>query len=161
MSSQIVHILLVSQYKGWPKNPRIYLLKSIFILTCLKFSHLQSTLDAIPLTRCFFHCSKQFLNLLIRMPFSAYAIFCFTSFTSAKHFPLWTFTIRETKNVTWHEIRRPGRVGQRGHAISGQKLLTTHHGVGGCIQKSPTMKWANGFWKSLQNKFTEAECCLS
>ena len=37
--------------------------------------------------------SKQFLNSLILMPFSASVIFCFTSSTSAKHFPLRTFFI--------------------------------------------------------------------
>ena len=35
-----------------------------------------SQFDAIHLLRHFFHCWKQFLNLLILMPFSASAIFC-------------------------------------------------------------------------------------
>ena len=41
------------------------------------FSHLQSTLHLMQNTYwdVFFHCSKQFLNLLILMPFSAFAIF--------------------------------------------------------------------------------------
>ena len=54
--------------------------------------------DAIHLSRHFFHCSKQFLNSLILMPFSASAIFCFTSFTLAKHFPLGPFFIWGSKN---------------------------------------------------------------
>ena len=43
--------------------------------------------------------TAQFLSPLILIPFSASAIFCFTSSTSAKHFPLRTFffSSRETK----------------------------------------------------------------
>ena len=53
----------------------------------------------------FFYCSKQFLNSSILMPFSASAVFCFTSSTSAKHFPLRTFFIQANKKiVTWGEI---------------------------------------------------------
>ena len=44
----------------------------------------------------FFHCSKQFLNSLIWMPFSAFSGFCFTSSTLAKWFPLRTFSHWET-----------------------------------------------------------------
>ena len=47
-----------------------------------------SPFDEIHLSRCFLHCSKQFLNLSILVPFSASAVFCFTSSTSAKHFLL-------------------------------------------------------------------------
>ena len=56
-----------------------------------------SPFDAIHLSRHFFHCSKQFLNTLILMPLSASAIFCFTSSTSAEHFPLRTLLIRGNK----------------------------------------------------------------
>ena len=44
-----------------------------------------------------FPCSKQFLNSSILMPFSAVSVFCFTSSTLAKHFPLGTSSSRETK----------------------------------------------------------------
>ena len=48
-----------------------------------------SPFDAIHLSRRFFHCSKQFLNASILMPFSASAFFFlvkfFTYYTLAKH----------------------------------------------------------------------------
>ena len=110
----------------------------------------------------FFYGSKQFLNSLILMPSSASAILCFTSSTSAKHFPLRTFFIQgnNNKKVIQSKIRWIGRVGHMGHAISGKKLLNTQHGVGRCTNKLPIMKWAN-MLKSLQKKFTEAQCSLS
>ena len=46
-----------------------------------------SPFDAIYLLRCFFHCSKQFLNLSILMPFSVSAIFLFYLFHIDKTFP--------------------------------------------------------------------------
>ena len=49
-----------------------------------------SPFDATHLSRCFFHCSEQFLSLSILMSFSASAVFCFISSTSAKRFPLRT-----------------------------------------------------------------------
>ena len=52
-----------------------------------------SPFDAIYLSRCFFHYSKQFLNSSMLMPFSASAIFCFTFSTLAKSFPLRTVLI--------------------------------------------------------------------
>ena len=70
----------------------------IFILTCLKFSPSKySPFDAIHLSRLFFHCTKQVLNLLILMAFSASAIFGFTSSTSVKYFLLRTFFIQGNK----------------------------------------------------------------
>ena len=57
------------------------------------------------------------------MTFSASAIFCFTSFTSAKCFPLRDFFIWENKQkkvtrgeIPWGEIRPIGNVGHGGHA---------------------------------------------
>ena len=64
-----------------------------------------STFDAIHLLRCFFHCSKRFLNLLIWVPFSASAVFCFTSSTLAKCFPLKTsFHLGKQKEVAQGEM---------------------------------------------------------
>ena len=78
------------------------------------------------------------------MPFRASAIFCFTSFTLAKHFPLRTFSSRETKrNVAQGEIGWIGRVGHGHHAVFGEELLNTQCGVGRYARKSLTMKWAN------------------
>ena len=110
-----------------------------------------SPFDAIHLSRHFFHCSKQFLNMLTLIPFSASANFYFTSSISAKHFLLRTFFIwGNKKEVAWGEIRWIGTVGHRGHAIFGQKLLNTQHGVSRCACKSSIMKWANVL--SLQKK---------
>ena len=85
--------------RGDPENPEFIYKNCVFILTSLNFSHLQSTLHWMRYTcrDVFFHCPKQFLNSLILMPFSASAVFCLTSSTSAKCFPLRTFLSRETK----------------------------------------------------------------
>ena len=100
----------------------------------------------------FFHCSKQFLNLSVSMPFSASAIFCFTSSTLAKCFPLRTFFILGNKKklfgVRSDEL---GGWGTGGHAIFGQKLLNTQHSVGRCTCKSPIMKWTNTLKESSKN----------
>ena len=37
------------------------------------------------------------------------------------------------------------RMRHGGHAVLGQKLLNTQHGVGRCSRKSPVMRWANTF----------------
>ena len=50
-----------------------------------------SPFDATQLQKCFLHCSKQFLNLLILMPFSASAIFLFHFFHMSKAFPFEDF----------------------------------------------------------------------
>ena len=119
-----------------------------------------SAFDAVHLTRWFFHRSERVLNLSILKSFGASAIFCFTSTASAKCFPLRTFLIWENKKkVMWGKIGWTGRVGHGGHAILGQKLLNTQHGVGRCSCKSPITKWANML--SLQKKFTEAKLRLS
>ena len=80
-------------YKGGPKTPQ-----NLFVKNCvysymfkLQSPSMYSPFDAIHLLRWFFYCSKQFLNLSILMPFSASALFCFTSSTSTKHFPLRAF----------------------------------------------------------------------
>ena len=119
----------------------------IFIFTCLNVSHLQSTLHWMQYTYwdIFSTAQNVFFNLLVLMPFSASATFCFTSSTLAKCFSLRTFFIQgnKQKKVSQGEIRWIGRVGHRGHAAFGQKLLNTQCGVGRCARKSPIMKWAN------------------
>ena len=64
----------------------LFIKNCVFILTCLNFSHFQSTLHLMQYTfrGVFSHCLTQFLNSLILMPFSVSAVFCFTSST-------WTF----------------------------------------------------------------------
>ena len=98
----------------------------------------------------FFLCSKQSLNLLILMPFSASAVFCFTS-PRWQNVPIWgLLSSRETKKLLRGDIRWIGRVGQGDHAVFGQKLLNTQHNVSRCIGKSPIMKWANALKGSLK-----------
>ena len=102
-------------YEGDPKNTRIFLLKYLCIYSYmfkLQSPSKYSPFDAIHLLRHFFHCSKQFLNLSILIPFSASAIFCFSSSTSTKLFPLRIFFIWENKKkVTWDKIGWIGRWG--------------------------------------------------
>ena len=85
-------------YKGRPPKAWNLLVKNcVFILTCFNFSHLQSSLHLMQYIYRDVFSTAQFLNLSILMPFSASAVFCFTSSTSAKHFPWRTFSSRETK----------------------------------------------------------------
>ena len=82
------------------RTPKVeFIYKKLCILTYLNFSHLQNTLYLVQSTYrdVFFHCSKQFLNSLILMLFNASAIFCFTSSTMTKHFPLRTLFIQRNK----------------------------------------------------------------
>ena len=78
--------------RGDPPKLNLFIKMCVLILTCLNFSHLQIVViwcnTAI---ETFFHWSKQFLNLSVLMPFSASAVFCFTSSTSTKCFLLRTF----------------------------------------------------------------------
>ena len=100
----------------------------------------------------FFHCSKQFLNSLILTPFSASAIFCSTSSTSAKMCPFEDFFIWETnKKIAQAPIRWIGKVGHWGYAIFGQKLLNTQRSLGRCPYKSLIKKWANALKESSKN----------
>ena len=108
-----------------------------------------SPFNAIHLSGHFFHCSEQSLNSLILMPFSASAVFCFTSSTSATRFPLRTFYTQENKKkVVWGEMGWMGKVEHGGHAVFGQKLLNTQHSAVRCACKSPIMKWANALKES-------------
>ena len=100
-----------------------------FYMLKLQSTSKYSPLDAVHLLRRFFHCSKQFLNSLILMPFSTSAIFYFISSTSAKHFPLRTFFTQGGKCPLGPDrVNREG--GAQGHAI-----------FGACIP--PIMKWTN------------------
>ena len=88
------------------------------------------------------------------MPFSASAIFCSASFTSAKCFPLRTFFIQGNKNkVTRGKIRWIGRVGHQeschfrsktAQHLNTQCLLV----CAGALRNSPIMKWAKALKES-------------
>ena len=105
-----------------------------------------SWFDVMHLLRCFSHCSKQLLNSLILMPFSASAFFCFTSSTSTKCFPLKTFFIQGNKKRRlrwWDQVNREG-MGKRVMlflvknfgTLSGQVCSQiTHHEMGKHIER--------------------------
>ena len=72
----------------------------------------------------------------------ASAIFCYTSSTSTKHFPLRTFFLwGNKKRVARGETGWMGW-GAQGHDVFGQKLLNPQCGVSRCTPKSPIMKGA-------------------
>ena len=130
---------------GGPPGPEcIY--KKLCIHPCmfkLQSPPKYSPFDAIHLSRSFLHRSKQFLNSIL-MPFSASAVFCFTSSISAKHFHLRTFLIQGNKKRKSVRDRSDEQGGWgMGHAIFGQNLLNTQCSAGRCAHKSPVMKWAN------------------
>ena len=121
--------------------------KCVFILTHLKFSHLQRTLHLMQCTYRDIYSTAQnrfwtcwFWCLLVLLLF-------FTSPLSHwQNISLWgLFSNREIneKKVTRGKIRWIWRVGHRGYAGLGKKLMNTQRGVGRCTRKSPTVKWAN------------------
>ena len=127
----------------------------------LKSPSKYSPFDTIHLLRHFFPLLKTVLNSLILIPFSASAVFCFTSSILAKHFSLRIFFIwGNKKNVSHSQIRWIRRVGHGSHAIFGPKLLNTQCSVGRCADKLPITKWANVL-KESSKKFTKAERSLS
>ena len=89
--------------------------------------------------------TRQFWCLLELLPFFN---FLFHHFHVSKTFAFEDFFIQGNQK------------NHGGHAIFGQKLLNTQHGVGRCACKSPLMKWANAL-KESSKKFTEAECSRS
>ena len=103
-----------------------------------------------------FFSSKQFLNSWILMPLELLPFFV-SPLPHRQNVSLWgLFHCGKQKKVTQVEISWIGRLGHRGHAVFGQKLLNTQHSVGRCTHKSPIM-----MGKSLQKKFTEAGTRLS
>ena len=86
------------------------------------------------------------------MPFSASAIFCFTSSISSKMFPFEEFfSSKETKNQSLGRDQVTFREGKAGdYGVLGQKLLNTQSSVDRCARKSPIRKGVNTL--SLQKK---------
>ena len=149
-------------YKGGPKKSQNLLIKMCTYSYMFKLPSPSKCppCDAMHLSRYFFHCSKLW-NLSILMPFSASTVFCFTSSTSAKCFPLRLFFMKGNKReVVQGEIRWIGRVGHAGYCQFLVKHSWTQRGVGRYAPKSPVMKWANAL-KESSKKFTEAEHSLS
>ena len=90
--------------EGGPKKPPQFNYKNCVVILTFKLQSPSkySPFDAIHLFRRFFHCSEKFLNLIL-MPCSAFAIFCFTSSTLAKRFPLRTFHLGKPKQKSLGE----------------------------------------------------------
>ena len=133
-------------------------------LHCLHFSHLQSTLHLMQYIyrNVFLHCSKQFLNLSILMLFSASDIFCFTSSTLAKCFPLRTFFIQKTNKKMSLGARSSEKWGWgTGVMPCFLKNCWTPSAVwAGALINHPTWNGKNTL-KESSKKFTEAEWSLS
>ena len=104
--------------------------------------------DTIHISKCFFHCSEQFLNSLVLMSFGASAIFHFTSSWPAKCFPLRTFFIQGNKKSCSGQDWERREDEAQGSCLFWSK--TAEHaawcGQGTC--KSPVMKWANALKES-------------
>ena len=105
--------LCFSALWGGPQNPEFIYKKFCICSYMFKVQSPSkySPFDAIHLSRYFCHCSKQFLNSSILMPFSASAFFYFTFSTLAKHFPLGTFFVKENKKKSclgWDQVNRKG-----------------------------------------------------
>ena len=106
----------------------------------------------------FFPLLKTIFELIsILLPFSASAIFV-SPLQIGRMFPFEDLFhhFGGNKKVPQDESRWIGRVGHRGHAVFGPKLLNTQCSVGRRTHKSPIMKWANAL-KESSKKFTEAE----
>ena len=100
--------------------------------------------DPTHLLKCFSHCSKQFLNLQILIPFDASAFFLFYLFHISKTLLFEDFFHLGRQKKKSLRMRLGEQRGWAGdHTISGQKLLNTQHRVGRCTCKSPIMNWAN------------------
>ena len=107
-----------------------------------------SPFDAVHLLRLFSHCSKQFLNSSILMPFGASAVFCFTSSTVAKHFPLRTLL------MVRGELLRARLGGQRRWGTWVMLLMVKNCWAlsavwAGALINHPSVN-GQTYWKSLQ-----------
>ena len=93
-------------YMGTQKTPKFICKKCVFILTCLNFSHLQSTLhwmwytywDVFPLLKTVF-------ELINSDAFLCFCRFLFHLFHTSKTFPFEAFLSGETKKVLEHSPR--------------------------------------------------------
>ena len=147
------------------QNPQNLFTKNcVFILTCLNFSHLQSTLHLMQSTYWnIFPLLKIVLNSLIFMPLSWHFFVClFHLFHIGKTFPFEDFFHLERQKICcsgWDRMDREGRAWEPCCLWGGQPL-NTQHSVGRCACKSPIMKWTNTL-KESSKKFTEAEHRLS
>ena len=143
--------------RGYSSNGLYVLKKCVYFLTCLNFSFLWIILHLMQYTY------EDFFPLLLKtifelIDFDAFSTLPFfvSPFPYQQSVSLWG----KLKEVTQGKIKWIGRVGHGSHAMFGQKLLNTQHGMGRCAHISPIMKWVNTF-KESSKKFTEAEHSLS
>ena len=101
-------------------------------------------LDAIYLSRCFVHCSKQCLTLSILVSFSTSAVFCFTSSMLVKRFPGDFFHPEKKQkkcHLQWDWVNR--NCGAWSSCWFGLKTAEHSEQCGKCTCKLPIMKWTN------------------
>ena len=110
--------------------------------------------DELHPPRCFYPCSKQFLNSSILTPFSVLSFFVspLLHLHIGKMFPFEDFFFIRDKKVARGETGWIGRLGQGGHAIFYQKLPSTQSGVGRWAHESPIRKWAHEVKESSKKK---------
>ena len=146
-------------YEKWPQNLEFFIKTCVFILTCLSFSHLQSTLHLLQYTH--WDCFPTAQNSFWTRQFGCFLVllqFFVSPVPRWQNVSLWgLFSSGETnrKIVTRGKIRWIWRVGHRGHAGLGQKLLNTQWSVDRCAHKSPIMKWASVLKESSKNNSLE------
>ena len=139
--------------RGDPPKWNLFTKNCIFILTCLNFSHLQSTLHLMQYIYQYIFSTaqnsfwtRQFWCFLVLLPF-----LCFTSSTLGKHFPLRSSFIWGNKKIVARgKIRWTGSVRHGGHAGFDQKLLhmqcsmggaLLNHEMGKCIERVFKKNW--------------------
>ena len=150
LSSAYPHAVQI--YEGELPKLDLFIKERILILRCLNFSHLQSPLHLVQSTYWDPFSTAQ--NSFLTLQFWCLLVLLLLFVSSHPHQQNVAFSKLflpgKQKKVAWVEIRWIGRVGHRGDAVCGQKLLNTQLGVARCTRKSPFMKWANEV--SLQKK---------
>ena len=142
-------------YEGDPQKWNLCIKSCVFILTCLNFSHLQSTVHLMQYTSWDVFSSAQikFLNSLILMPLRTSAIFCFTPSTWAKHLSLRTFFYPGKQKKCcwgWDQVNREG--GTWGSCRFGAK--TAEHSAMWADALVNYPSWSRQMcWNSLQKQF--------
>ena len=133
------------------KTQNLFTKNCVFILTCLNFSHLQSTLRWMQYIYQYICSTAQssFWTHRFFMLFSASAVFRFIPSSTAKHFPLRPFFIWENKKVILGEIRWIGGQGTGVMPFLVKNCWTLSMVWAGVLLNHPS--W-NGqmHWKSLQ-----------
>ena len=143
-------------------NLQVYATKKLCIYSYilkLQSPSKSSPFDAMHLLRHFFFTAQNsfwthwFWWLLV--------LLLFVSLLPRQNVSIWgLFACVETKKVIQDKIGWMRRVGHRGPAILGQKLLNTQRAVGQCTRKSPIINWADVL-KESSIKFTETTGNLS